>query len=65
MRFKKTVKYDKYDETYYYLDGTKILGEDRPKQNKKLRYIYGIDGIVGFLICDNNGANTNWQSIDT
>ena len=33
--------------TYFYLDGNKILGEDR-SDGKKIRYYYNMNGIAGF-----------------
>ena len=49
------VRYQKYANgvtTTYYLDGEKILGEDR-SDGTKLRYFYDIDGISG-IICNGN-----------
>mgnify|MGYP006956030408 CR=1 FL=1 len=36
--------------TQYYLDGAKILGEDRPN-GMKLRHFYNKDGLTGFRYC--------------
>ena len=39
--------------TKYYLDGAKILGEDRTDSNgnvKKIRYFYDLDGLCGFQL---------------
>ena len=38
--------------TTYYLDGNKILGEDR-SDGTKLRYFYDIDGLCGIKVGDN------------
>ena len=42
--------------TQYYLDGAKILGEDR-SDNKKIRYFYDHDGLVGFRLYYGNERN--------
>jgi hypothetical protein len=42
--------------TDYYLDGGKILGEDR-SDRKKLRYFYDLEGITGFRYYD----GSTWQ----
>lgn len=43
--------------TMYYLDGDKILGEDR-SDGKKLRYFYDIDGVCGVRY-----NNTNYEYV--
>lgn len=50
VRYKKTVN---GVTTIYYLDGNKILGEDR-SDGKKLRYFYDIDGICGVRYNEEN-----------
>ena len=53
------VRYQKYANgvtTTYYLDGEKILGEDR-SDGTKLRYFYDIDGLCGI---EYNGTRYNY-----
>ena len=53
------VRYQKYANgvtTTYYLDGEKILGEDR-SDGTKLRYFYDIDGLCGM---EYNGTRYNY-----